>query len=42
MDRFEEMKDPNWTPSDLKYNIYEKEGFVGNRETFENNDRRIL
>lgn len=35
----EDMRDPNWTPNDLKYNIYQKEGFRPKSEVFNANDK---
>lgn len=35
----EDMKDPKWTPGDLKYNIYQKEGFRQKNEVVNSNDR---
>ena len=29
----EEMRDPNWTPKNTYYNIYNKEGFERNEES---------
>lgn len=42
MDRFEEMKDPEWTVKDLSMNVYHSDNFVSNRKVIENNDGRLI
>lgn len=42
LDFYEELKDPEWVPDNLKYNIYQDKNFKGNRDIVEQNDRRIL
>ncbi len=42
LDRFEEMKDPNWVPQELPNNVYNDKNFKSTREVLENNDPRIL
>lgn len=37
-DRIQRMRDPNWTPDDLPYNVYNQENFVPHRPKIENND----
>lgn len=38
LDKFEEMKDPDWAPKNLTENIYNRDDFTSDRKVIENND----